>query len=102
MKLPEYPGSSQCVRLGSNGAGSRSVDPSAMRMNYGLAERTGGLLEQDVDSDPLKQFDKWVLEHQHFLLLDTILVCPARQQKPHQDMKAGCKQLCLKSCAWHR
>ena len=88
MRLPEYPGSSQCVRLGSNGVGS-SADPSAMRMNYGLAERTGGLLEQDIDSDPLKQFDKWVLEHQ---LFDTVLVCPARQQKPHQDLKAGCKQ----------
>ena len=91
MKLPEYPGISQCVRLGSNGVGS-SVDPSAMRMNYGLAERTGGLLEQDVDSDPLKQFDKWVLENQHFLLLNTIPVCPGRQQKPHQDLKTGCKQ----------
>lgn len=33
-------------------------DPSGMRMNYDLAERGGGLLEEDIDKDPLKQFDR--------------------------------------------
>ena len=29
-----------------------------MRMNYDIAERQGGLLEEHVDKDPLKQFDR--------------------------------------------
>ena len=29
-----------------------------MRMNYDIAERQGGLLEEHVNRDPLKQFDR--------------------------------------------
>ena len=34
------------------------VDPASMRLNYDLAEASGGLLEKDVASDPLAQFDR--------------------------------------------
>jgi hypothetical protein len=57
MKLPPYPGTSQCVKIGS--AGSARSDPSQIRLNYNLAEKDGGLLEEHVDPDPMKQFGKW-------------------------------------------
>ena len=56
LKLPEYPGSSQCVVLGKS---ESKKDPSSMRLNYDVAERQGGLLEEHVDKDPLKQFDRY-------------------------------------------
>lgn len=55
LQLPEYPGGAQCVSLGKNNS---KKDPSGMRMNYDIAERQGGLLEEHVDKDPLKQFDR--------------------------------------------
>ena len=57
LKLPPYPGTSQCVKLG-RGSGGKS-DPSQIRLNYDLADKGGGLLEEHVDADPMKQFDKW-------------------------------------------
>ena len=57
MKLPPYPGTSQCVKIGN--AGSARSDPSQIRLNYNLAEKDGGLLEEHVDPDPMKQFGKW-------------------------------------------
>ena len=64
LKLPPYPGTSQCVRLSEGKAdygktGDTKVDPAAIRLNYSLAETSGGLLEADVDADPIKQFDRW-------------------------------------------
>ena len=71
LQLPPYPGASQCVRLSGGGkephseaqpasAGNgASVDPSSIRLNYNLAESSGGLMEADADPDPFKQFDKW-------------------------------------------
>ena len=55
LQLPEYPGGAQCVSLGKHDS---KKDPSGMRMNYDIAERQGGLLEEHVDKDPLKQFDR--------------------------------------------
>ena len=57
LKLPPYPGTSQCIRISSSAPG-RS-DPSQIRLNYDLAEEGGGLLEEHVDPDPMKQFAKW-------------------------------------------
>ncbi|EIE21990.1 pyridoxamine 5'-phosphate oxidase [Coccomyxa subellipsoidea C-169] len=61
LNLPPYPGTSQCVKLsGSQAAGNNGeVDPASIRLNYSLADVSGGLLESDVDPDPLKQFDSW-------------------------------------------
>lgn len=74
LRLPPYPGTSQCVRVGApasgekqpvgaarsgNGAGGSGVDPASIRLNYSLAESSGGLMESDVDPDPFKQFDQW-------------------------------------------
>lgn len=61
LKLPPYPGTSQCIRLSGGKAESSEtkVDPAAIRLNYSLAETSGGLLESDVDADPMKQFDRW-------------------------------------------
>lgn len=56
LELPQYPCTSQCVKISS--APGRS-DPSQIRLNYDLAEKGGGLLEEDVDPDPMKQFAKW-------------------------------------------
>ena len=47
MKLPAYPGTSQCVKIGS--ASSARSDPSQIRLNYNLAEKDGGLLEEHVE-----------------------------------------------------
>lgn len=61
LQLPPYPGTSQCVKIVSgsgSGSGGKS-DPSQIRLNYDLAEKGGGLLEEHVDADPMKQFDKW-------------------------------------------
>ncbi len=75
LQLPAYPGTCQCVRLGGpaggekqqprdaantgNGAGANGADPASIRLNYSLAESSGGLVESDVDPDPFKQFDRW-------------------------------------------
>lgn len=61
LKLPPYPGTSQCVKLsGSQDGGTNGkVDPASIRLNYSLADVSGGLLESDVDADPIKQFDRW-------------------------------------------
>ena len=65
LKLPQYPGTSQCVKISSSTQGSAPgsaagrSDPSQIRLNYDLAERGGGLLEEHVDPDPMKQFAKW-------------------------------------------
>lgn len=69
LKLPPCPGTSQCVKLsghggnatgrGSGNNGHASVDAASIRLNYSLAEQSGGLLESDADPDPIKQFDAW-------------------------------------------
>ncbi|KAF8111943.1 hypothetical protein N665_0070s0013 [Sinapis alba] len=51
LKLPSYPGTSMCVRIGK----PPKVDISAMRVNYVSPE----LLEDQVESDPTLQFRKW-------------------------------------------
>lgn len=33
------------------------MDPSGLRLNYDLGEQRGFLLEEDVLSDPIKQFE---------------------------------------------
>ena len=62
LKLPQYPGTSQCVKISSRAAPGRS-DPSQIRLNYDLAEKGGGLVEEQVDPDPMKQFAKWFQVH---------------------------------------
>lgn len=61
LKLPPYPGTSQCVKLSGHSCsmGTASVDPASIRLNYSLAEQSGGLVESDVNPDPIKQFDAW-------------------------------------------
>ncbi|MCO5549116.1 hypothetical protein L7F22_002582 [Adiantum nelumboides] len=51
LKLPPYPGSSLCVRIGK----PPSVDVAALRENYVGAV----LLEEQVNVDPFKQFQEW-------------------------------------------
>ncbi|KAH7373350.1 hypothetical protein KP509_17G051300 [Ceratopteris richardii] len=51
LKLPPYPGSSVCVRIGK----PPSVDVSALRENYVGAV----LLEEHINKDPFKQFQEW-------------------------------------------
>ncbi|KAG0499411.1 hypothetical protein HPP92_003650 [Vanilla planifolia] len=54
LKLPHYPGTDMCVRIGE----SPTVDISAMRENYVSPE----LLEDQVMADPTDQFCKWFNE----------------------------------------
>ncbi|XP_078164534.1 pyridoxin (pyrodoxamine) 5'-phosphate oxidase [Carex rostrata] len=51
LKIPPYPGSSVCVRIGK----PPSVDISALRENYVSPE----LLESKVSADPFDQFKIW-------------------------------------------
>nr|GME03947.1 pyridoxine/pyridoxamine 5'-phosphate oxidase 1, chloroplastic-like [Ipomoea batatas] len=51
LQLPAYPGTSMCVRIGK----PPKVDISSLRENYISPE----LLEEQVESDPFYQFQKW-------------------------------------------
>ncbi|KAJ3702584.1 hypothetical protein LUZ61_006289 [Rhynchospora tenuis] len=51
LKIPPYPGSSMCVRIGK----PPSVDISALRENYVSPE----LIESKVSADPFDQFKIW-------------------------------------------
>ncbi|KAL6528645.1 Pyridoxine/pyridoxamine 5'-phosphate oxidase 1, chloroplastic [Orobanche minor] len=51
LKLPEYPGTSMCVRIGK----PPRVDISALRENYISPE----LSEDQIEADPFTQFQKW-------------------------------------------
>ncbi|ONK75621.1 uncharacterized protein A4U43_C03F18810 [Asparagus officinalis] len=51
LKLPPYPGTSMCVRIGK----PLSVDISSLRENYVSPE----LREDQVKADPIDQFQKW-------------------------------------------
>ncbi|KAL2892880.1 Pyridoxine/pyridoxamine 5'-phosphate oxidase 1 chloroplastic [Bienertia sinuspersici] len=51
LHLPQYPGTSMCVRLGR----PPQVDISSLRENY----VSPALLEEEVEADPFDQFRKW-------------------------------------------
>ncbi|KAK4571860.1 hypothetical protein RGQ29_030316 [Quercus rubra] len=51
LRLPPYPGTSMCVRIGK----PPKIDISALRENYISPE----LLEEQVEADPIDQFCKW-------------------------------------------
>ncbi|BBG95821.1 pyridoxin/pyrodoxamine 5'-phosphate oxidase [Prunus dulcis] len=51
LRLPPYPGTSMCVRIGR----PAQVDISALRENYVSPE----FLEEQVEADPFDQFRKW-------------------------------------------
>ncbi|VVA16249.1 PREDICTED: pyridoxine/pyridoxamine 5'-phosphate [Prunus dulcis] len=51
LRLPPYPGTSMCVRIGR----PAQVDISALRENYVSPE----FLEEQVEADPFDQFGKW-------------------------------------------
>ncbi|KAE8707909.1 hypothetical protein F3Y22_tig00110370pilonHSYRG00033 [Hibiscus syriacus] len=51
LRLPQYPGTSMCVRIGK----PPQIDISALRENYISPE----FLEEQVEDDPLDQFRKW-------------------------------------------
>ncbi|GMN27315.1 hypothetical protein TIFTF001_041013 [Ficus carica] len=51
LRLPSYPGTSMCVRIGK----PQKIDVSALRENYISPE----FLEEQVDSNPIDQFRKW-------------------------------------------
>lgn len=53
LRLPSYPGSAMCVRLGK-----AEVDVAALRADY-LGQE---LLEQQCEKDPIEQFHKWFSE----------------------------------------
>ncbi|XP_078447819.1 pyridoxin (pyrodoxamine) 5'-phosphate oxidase [Wolffia australiana] len=53
LKLPPYPGTSMCVRIGE--LPLPALDVSAMRQNYISPE----FLEDQVVPDPMEQFSKW-------------------------------------------
>jgi Pyridoxamine 5'-phosphate oxidase len=55
LKLPPYPGQSQCVRLG---VGSGQIDPATIRAPVFDAP----LLESDAARDPMEQFGRWFSE----------------------------------------
>ena len=65
LRLPEYPGTACCVRIGGSadtaaGASNRGEsqggsDVAAMRQNYDK----GGLAEEDAPADPMQMFDRW-------------------------------------------
>lgn len=59
LKLPAYPGASQCVKIASAGA-QPGADPAGIRLSYTLSEESGGLREQDVLSDPIAQVWSWL------------------------------------------
>ncbi|PON63430.1 Pyridoxamine 5'-phosphate oxidase [Parasponia andersonii] len=54
LRLPPYPGTSMCVRIGK----PPKIDVSALRENYISPE----FLEEEVGSDPIDQFHKWFEE----------------------------------------
>ncbi|KAI3442811.1 NAD(P)H-hydrate epimerase [Psidium guajava] len=54
LRLPPYPGTSMCVRIGK----VPQVDISSMRENYISPE----FREEEVEADPIKQFRKWFEE----------------------------------------
>jgi pyridoxine/pyridoxamine 5'-phosphate oxidase len=63
LRLPPYPGTAQCVKLSSTGTnGAAGVNPAAIRLNYDLAEQSGGLTEADAADDPFEQFAAWFEE----------------------------------------
>ena len=51
LLLPQYPGTSMCVRIGK----PPKIDISALRENYISPE----FLEEQVEADPINQFHKW-------------------------------------------
>ncbi|XP_059631277.1 pyridoxine/pyridoxamine 5'-phosphate oxidase 1, chloroplastic [Cornus florida] len=51
LRLPPYPGTSMCVRIGK----PPQIDISALRENYVSPD----LLEEEVDANPFDQFQKW-------------------------------------------
>ncbi|XVF36622.1 hypothetical protein REPUB_Repub19eG0073000 [Reevesia pubescens] len=51
LHLPQYPGTSMCVRIGK----PPQIDISALRENYISPE----FLEEQVEGDPMEQFRKW-------------------------------------------
>ncbi|XP_031493078.1 pyridoxine/pyridoxamine 5'-phosphate oxidase 1, chloroplastic isoform X3 [Nymphaea colorata] len=51
LKLPQYPGTSMCVRIGK----PKAVDVSSLRENY----LSPVFLEDQVHDDPMIQFNKW-------------------------------------------
>lgn len=51
LHLPPYPGTSMCVRIGK----TQQLDISALRENY----ISPPLLEEQLESDPFDQFQKW-------------------------------------------
>ncbi|XWS25342.1 hypothetical protein CRYUN_Cryun27aG0060900 [Craigia yunnanensis] len=51
LHLPQYPGTSMCVRIGK----PPQIDISALRENYISPE----FLEEQVEADPMNQFRKW-------------------------------------------
>lgn len=51
LNLPQYPGTSMCVRIGK----PVQLDISSLRENY----VSPALLEEQVEADPFDQFRKW-------------------------------------------
>ncbi len=55
LRLPAYPGASQCVKIASAAREAGGADPAGIRASYTLAEDSGGLREEDVLPDPIAQ-----------------------------------------------
>lgn len=52
LTIPNYKGGQQFLKLSES---KSTVDPSGMRQNYDK----GGLVEEKLNSDPLKEFDRY-------------------------------------------
>lgn len=65
LKLPPYPGTSMCVRIGK----LPPIDISALRENYISPE----FLEEQVEADPINQVHTYLLQNAKFLLYVDII-----------------------------
>lgn len=66
LKLPPYPGTSLCVRIGKP---PPKIDISALRENYFSPE----FLEEQVEADPIDQVHTYLLQNAKILLYVEII-----------------------------
>ena len=76
LRLPAYPGTASCVRIGgSEDKQAGSGDVAGMRQSYDK----GGLSEEDAHPDAFQQFDRWLIRgasscHMRYMLTAAMLI----------------------------
>ena len=96
LRLPAYPGTACCMRIGGaepSPASTSTREPAAnghsngsvadMRQNYDR----GGLTEEDADPDPLKMFDRCVCSLRLSTTID--LSCASSYEPGHSFAQAA-------------